>query len=96
MRQIVYEADKGREQFRLSLESPVEDPISTISAFNRQFQVGKAPAEAVEWGYFLEPGNTMFHVVNAYTRGAQEQTLSAEDSFLLERAGGLILAMVKH
>ena len=96
MRQVVHDADRGRDKFRLSLESPVQDPLSSIASFNRQFQVGKVPADAVERGYFMEPGNSMFHVVNAYTRGAQEPRLDASDSFLLERVGGLILAMVKH
>ena len=38
MRQVIYEADRGREQFRLSLESPVEGSMARIAAFNRQFQ----------------------------------------------------------
>lgn len=96
IRQVVYESERSQSQFRLSLESPVDDPLSSITTFNRQFQVGKTPAEAVERGYFMEPGYSMFHVVNAYTRGAQEQGLAVSDSFLLERVGGLILAMVKH
>ena len=96
MRQVVLESERSQAQFRLSLESPVEDPLFSIGLFNRQFQVGKISAEAVERGYYLEPGNSMFHVINAYTRGAQDRNLSVEDSFLLERVGGLILSMVRH
>ena len=96
MRQVVYESEQNQSRFRLSMESSVNDPLSSISAFNRQFQVGKSGAEAVEWGYSYEPGYTMFHVINAYTRGAQFNGLSAEESFHLERVGGLILAMVRR
>ena len=96
MRQVVYESEQGQAQFRLSMESPVEDPLASIGAFNRQFQVGKSPAKAVEQGYFMEPGHSMFHVINAYTRAAQAQGLSAEESYHLERVGGLILSMVKN
>jgi hypothetical protein len=38
----------------------------------------------------------MFGVINAYTRAAQDQTLTAEESYRLERIGGMILSMVKN
>ena len=76
------------------MESPVDNPLGSMAAFNRQFQVGKTGTEAAEWGYHQEPGDTMFHVINAYTRGAQFKGLTAEESYHLERVGGLILAMV--
>ena len=62
-----------KEQFRLSIESPVDNPESTIETFNRQFQLGKVEKEAVEWAWPLEAGDTMFNVVNAYTRAAQSR-----------------------
>jgi len=49
----------------------------------------------VEWGWNQEPGNTMFHVVNAYTRAAQFEGLSAESSYRLQKVGGMVLGMVK-
>lgn len=38
----------------------------------------------------------MFHVINDYTRAAQNSSLSTEEMYRLERAGGLILSMVKR
>ena len=38
-----------RDQFKLSIESKVNNPESTIESFNRQFQLGKIVKEAVEW-----------------------------------------------
>ncbi len=38
---------------------------------------------------------TMFQVINAYTRAAQDKTLSSEEAYRLERIGGMILSMVK-
>ncbi len=67
----------------------------TIESFNRQFQVGEKERELVKLGWEQEPGQTMFHIVNAYTRAAQFQGLSAEASFRLMKVGGLVLAMVK-
>jgi hypothetical protein len=36
----------------------------------------------------------MFHVVNAYTRGASFDGLPAESAFRLQRVGGSILEML--
>ena len=83
-----------REQFRISIESPVDNPESTIETFNRQYQLGKVEKEAVEWAWPLEAGDTMFNVVNTYTRAAQFDGLTAEASYRLQRIGGNILGML--
>ena len=77
------------------MQTPVENPLMTIESFNKQFQIGEKEKEAVEWGWQQEAGNTMFHVVNAYTRGAEFEGLSAEASYRLQKVGGAILGMVK-
>jgi len=64
-------------------------------SFNRQFQIGEQDREAVKWGGEQEMGNTMFNVVNAYTRAAQFEGLSAEASYRLQKVGGMALGMVK-
>jgi len=45
----------------------------------------------------MEPGSgdTMFHVVNAYTRGARFDGLSAVSSYRLKKVGGTILDVVQ-
>jgi len=89
------ELGKQRDQFRLSIESKVDNPLATIESFNRQFQIPEKEREAVEWGWNQEPGKSMFHVVNAYTRAAQFEGLPAEASFRLMKVGGMVLGMVK-
>lgn len=96
MDQVVYESEQSQGKFRLSIESPVEDPIASIGAFNRQFQIGKEPGQLVENAWGIEPGYNLFAVINAYTRAAQERGLSAEEAYSLEKTGGRILAMVKQ
>ena len=71
MREVGSQLSRQREQFKISIESKVDNPFATIQAFNRQFQLGKMEQEAVLWGYEFEPGGNMFAIVNAYTRGAQ-------------------------
>ena len=89
------ELGRQKDLFRLSLESKVTDPESTINNFNRQFQLGKEETEAVGWALPLEYGQTMFNVVNVYTKAAQYQGLPAESSHKLQKVGGAILGMVR-
>ena len=93
--QVSLELEKQKDQYRISTESKVDNPLMTIENFNRQFQIGEKEKEAVKWGWEQEMGNTMFHVVNAYTRAAQFEGLSAEASYRLQKVGGMVLAMVK-
>ena len=60
MGQVVHEAERSRGRLLISMETPVDNPSSSMAAFNRQFQVNKSQAEAVEYAYYNEPGNTMY------------------------------------
>jgi len=75
------------------MDSVVDHPESSMINFNRQFQLNQVEQEAVAWGWGFV-GNTMFHLIQAYTKGAQMKDLTAESSFKLSRTGGNILAMV--
>ncbi|MDI6615858.1 MAG: DUF932 domain-containing protein [Syntrophaceae bacterium] len=83
-----------RHQLHLSLNSRVEHPESTIESFNRQFQLTREEQEAVNWALPLEYGETMYHVVNVYTKASQYQDLAPESVHRLQRTGGMILGMV--
>ena len=91
---VSYELSKQRGQFLLSMESPVDDPVKTIESFNRQFQLKEPERKAVEFAWPQEAGDTMFHIVNTYTRASQFPELSAESSYQLQRVGGNILGML--
>ena len=69
--------------------------MKTIESFNRQFGLNEDERKAVEWAWQQEAGDTVFSVVNAYTRVAQEfKGLSAESSYKLQRVGGNVLGML--
>ena len=72
----------------------VDDPLKTIESFNRQFQLKEPERKAVEWAWPHEMGDTMFNIVNTYTRASQFPGLSAESSYQLQRVGGNILGML--
>jgi hypothetical protein len=82
-------------QFRLSMESPVADPQTTMYTFNRQFELTETEQEAVAWGWLWESGQTMFHIINAYSRAGMFHGLSAASSYRLQTVGEQILTMVK-
>jgi hypothetical protein len=94
MDKVSYELGEQRSQFKLSMESPVDDPHATMASFNRQFCLNGNEREATEWAWPQEAGDTMFNVVNTYTRAGQMDGLSAESSFRWSRVGGNILGML--
>ena len=91
---VSVELGRQRRQIGLSMESPVDDPLKTIESFNRQFGLNEDERKAVEWAFPQEAGDTMFAVVNSYTRAAQFAGLSAESSYKLQRVGGNVLGML--
>jgi hypothetical protein len=94
LEKVSLELANKRDQLKISMDSVVDNPESSMINFNRQFQLNQIEQEAVEWGWSFDIGNTMFHLIQAYTKGAQQKDLTAESSFKLSRTGGNILAMV--
>jgi hypothetical protein len=86
---------RQRNQFRISIESRVDDPQATMTSFNKQFQLTEQEQKAVAWGWLWEPGQTMFAIINGYTRAAMFHGLPAASSYRLQTVGGQILAMMK-
>jgi hypothetical protein len=95
LEQVVRESRFSQGRLAESTERIVTDPPATIESFNRQFQLTRKEGEAVARAWEIEPGNTMFSVINAYTRAAQDRELSGEERHQLERVGGQILALIK-
>jgi len=85
----------NKDKYKLSLESPVDNPESTLESFNRQFTLSPVEKDAVTWAWPFEEGCTMFSVVNCYTKASQFEDLSAASSFKLQKTGGQILSMLK-
>ncbi len=86
---------RQQDQFKISMASRVDDPQATMQSFNKQFQLNEPEQEAVAWGWIWEPGETMFHILNAYTRGTMFRGLPAASSYKLQTVGGQILAMMR-
>lgn len=95
LNEVISNSGNSQDRFRISMETNVDNPTSTIETLARQFQLSQTEIEVVRQAYYLEPGATMFHVLNAFTRAAKDRSLSATDAYRLEKAGGQILSMIK-
>lgn len=82
-------------EFKLSCESYVDNPISSIESFSRRFGLSQNEAEIVKTAFEQEPGNSMFHIINAFTASAKTEGLSTADVYKFEKTGGQILSLVK-
>jgi len=92
---VISQSRHGQDRFMISTQTPVANPESSIDTFARQFQIPQEQIQIVKQAYYREPGGTMYSIINALTLSAQDPSLSASDSYRLERAGGAILGMVK-
>ena len=95
LRSVISQSRHGQDRFQISLQTHVSNPENTIDTFARQFQIPQDEVQIVKRAYYLEEGATMFHVINAFTRAAQDRSLSASSAYRLEKTGGAILGMVK-
>ena len=93
---VVYQSQESQGRFRVSMQTPVDNPLRTIESFAKQFKLSQDETEIVQKAFYLEEGATMFHIINAFTRAAQEPVLTPIDAYNLERVGGQILNLVKH
>jgi len=90
---VSLELGKQRDQFRISIESKVDNPLATIERFKKQFQVGEK--EAVEWRGNREAGNTMLPIVKAYNRASSLMDYWRKQDTGFRRSRRAILEMVK-
>ncbi len=92
---VVSQSRHGKDRFVLSTQTPVDNPMQAIDTFARQFQISIEETGIIKQAFYLEEGATMFHIIQAFTRAAQDRSLTSTGAYRLERAGGHLLGMVK-
>ncbi|MBF0261218.1 MAG: hypothetical protein HQL97_05165 [Magnetococcales bacterium] len=80
------------QQNRIEQHQPVQDLDALFHTLNRRFHLTMLEKMALDWGYAHDPGNTLFHVLNAYTKGSQHPELNAYSAIKMQRVGGLIMS----
>ena len=91
---VIGESILNQEQFMLSRNSLIEDPDSSIDSFSKRFGLSQKEAEIVRHAFYQEPGNTLFHIINAYTAAAKTDGLTTADVYKFEKTGGQVLSLV--
>ena len=49
---VFLEFGKQRDHFRISIQTPLENPLMTIESFNKQFQIGEKERKAATLPYY--------------------------------------------
>lgn len=78
-----------------ALATPAGEIEKTFEKINKRFLLTEKETEATNWGYEQEPGDSMYHIINAYTKGAQYPELPPESTFKLQTVGGAVTGLVK-
>lgn len=92
---VIGESILNQEQFMLSRNSLIDDPVSSIDSFSKRFGLSQKESEIVTQVFYQEPGNTLFHIINAYTAAAKTSGLTTADVYKFEKTGGQVLALVE-
>ena len=79
----------------LSRNSLIDDPDSSIDSFSKRFGLSQKEAGIVRNAFYQEPGNTLFHIINAYTAAAKTDGLTTAEVYKFEKTGGQVLSLVK-
>ncbi len=77
-----------KDQFKISLKTHVDNPVNTIETLAHEFNLSPQERKALDWAKQYELGDTMFHVVQVFTKASQDNELSASSAYR-------ILSMVK-
>jgi len=81
VREVADGLGKQRDRLKLSLESPVADPLATIERFNRQFALGSRKGGGCLVRGPKKAGETMFNVVNTYHQTAAMEGFASGEQF---------------
>lgn len=93
--QVENEAVEIKVDLQKAIATSVNDIEDTFNKINKRFLLNEKETEATQWGYEQEPGETMYNVINAYTKGAQYEPLTPESIFKLQSVGGAVTGLVR-
>jgi len=92
---VIEGSAENQDGFILSRQSHVDNPMASIETFSRRFGLSQNEAEIVKKAFVMESGDSLFHVINAFTAAAKSEGLTTVDVYKFEKAGGQILSLVK-
>jgi len=81
------------DAMRMIRATPVEPVFDRI---NGEFTLNEGQIDAVRAAYQIEPGYTLFDIINAYTRAGNAPELSLDERTQLQTVGGRVLASAEN
>jgi len=83
--------DLIQHSMKSALKVKFEEPEEMLLTLNDQYLLGENQRQAVDWAWPQEKGNSLFNIMQTYTKASQFETLSTQDRFRLQEVGGEIL-----
>lgn len=84
---VIQHSIHNQNQFQISQNTHVNNPIASIEKFAQQFGLSQAETEVVRQSYYKEEGATMFHIINAFTAAGKTGGLTTSEVYKYEKAG---------
>jgi hypothetical protein len=81
------------EAMRMIRATPTEPVMNRI---DQEYRLNERQVAAVRLAASVEPGYTLFDVINAYTRAGNDASLCLEERTQLQSVGGRVLAMAEQ
>jgi hypothetical protein len=85
------DAGDSPDRFQTMRRIRVPQPEAALKRLEERHQLTAELAKEVESAFAVEPGDTMFDLINAFTRAGNAPTLPLEDRAKLQELGGRIL-----
>jgi hypothetical protein len=84
----------GRFESMRTIHVRAVEPV--LNAVDARFALSDGQVRAVRTAFHVEPGNSLFDVINAYTRAGNAPELSLEERTQLQSVGGHVLSMAEQ
>lgn len=91
---VIEDSMAKQEKFMTARNSLIEDPVDVIDTYAKRLGLSQDEVKIVKENFWAEPGETLFHILNAFTAAARTRGLSTTEIYKLESAGGEILSRV--
>jgi hypothetical protein len=83
-------------QFQNTLNVRMPDQFKALERVVERYELNKEQAQAMQLAFNAEPGETLFHTINAVTRAGNDEALSLDHRRQLQETGGRLLTLASE
>ena len=89
-------AGKAADSFLSTQGIQVSEPLKVIERIASRYELTKPEHDAANRAFEVEPGDNLFMVINAVTRGGNDDQLSLDSRHRLQELGGRLTALASE